>query len=76
VTLFFSQCSGRLAAGIHENGRENRDNGNEEEGKEEKETLSSEKPNSKAKGDATASPKFLRGPFQPFRSHEGHEQKA
>jgi hypothetical protein len=44
------------------NGRENRPNGNQEKGEEEKETLTS-LPGKKTQGTPKASPKFLRGDF-------------
>jgi hypothetical protein len=47
---------------FHENGRENRNNGNQEKGKEEKEALSSSV-RKKQKGTPQASPKFLYGFF-------------
>jgi hypothetical protein len=44
------------------NGRENRNNGNQEKGKEEKEALTSQQQKEK-RGTPKASPKFLRGSF-------------
>jgi hypothetical protein len=47
------------------NGRENRNNGNQEKGKEEKETLASSVRSQQ--GTLNASPKFLEDSFQGFR---------
>jgi len=44
------------------NGRENRNNGNQEKGKKEKETLS--KFSTKSQGTLNASPKFFRAGFK------------
>jgi hypothetical protein len=71
LTSFFINSIHQLVAVKHrctfsmKNGRENRNNGNQEKGKEEKETLSSFE--LRQKGTQNASPKFLGEGFRASR---------